>query len=411
MAENRSSPLEVERAPAPTPIPRLLSLDALRGFDMFWIIGGDALVAALRKVSDAGPVRVLAAQLEHEPWEGFAFYDLIFPLFIFIVGVSIVFSLGALKGAQGVDRGRLVRKILVRGLLLFVLGVIYNGGLRSGWSGIRIMGVLQRIAICYVAAALLFQFLRPRALAGMCLAILLGYWSLLALVPIRDVALDSQSLETWRAESGGASPEVLYDRTTTWVTGRYEPGYNLADHLDFRYLPLHKYDGAYDPEGLLSTLPSIVTCLLGVFAGLLLSRRDLDSRRKLRLLLAAGVAALALGLLWGLGFPIIKKIWTSSYVLVAAGSSALLLAAFYYLIDMRGWRRWAMPFVWIGMNPITIYLARNFFDFNALANRLVGGPIKGAFGSGADLVVVTVSLALSVLLVWYMHRRRIFVRL
>jgi predicted acyltransferase len=398
-------------APEPERAPRLLSLDALRGFDMFWIIGGDALVAALHKVSDAGPVRLLAEQLDHKEWEGFAFYDLIFPLFVFIVGVSIVLSLAKLEKTPGTDRGRLVRKVLMRGLLLFVLGLIYSGGLRNGWAGVRIMGVLQRIAICYTATALLFTFLRPRALVGVAVGLLLGYWALLAFVPIRDVALDRSTLNAWKLESGGTPPRVLYDRTSTWVTGHYENGHNLVNHLDFRFLPLRKYDGAYDPEGLLSTFPAIVTCLLGVFAGLLLARSDLDQRRKLRWLLLAGVAALALGFLWGLEFPVIKKIWTSSYVLVAGGWSALLLAAFYYLVDVRGWRRWATPFVWIGMNPITIYLARNFFDWGALANRLVGGPIKGAFGTGADLIVVATSLVLLFLLARFLYQRRIFIRL
>jgi predicted acyltransferase len=405
MAENTAP--EMVRAPAP----RLLSLDALRGFDMFWIIGGDALVAALHKVSDARPVRLLAEQLDHKEWEGFAFYDLIFPLFVFIVGVSIVLSLGKLKKTSGTDRGRLVRKVLVRGLLLFVLGLVYSGGLRNGWAGVRIMGVLQRIAICYTVTALLFTFLRPRALLAIAVTILLGYWALLALVPIRDVALDRASLNAWKLESGGTPPQVLYDRTSTWVRGHYEDGHNLTNHLDFRFLPLRKYDGAYDPEGLLSALPAIVTCLLGVFAGLLLGRGDLDERRKLRLLLLAGAAGVALGFLWGLEFPVIKKIWTSSYVLVAGGWSTLLLAAFYYLVDIRGWRRWATPFVWIGMNPIAIYLARNFFDWGALANRLVGGPIKGAFGAGADLVVVATSLALLILLARFLYQRRIFIRI
>jgi predicted acyltransferase len=388
--------------------PRLTALDALRGFDMFWIIGADALVVALHKVSDAAPVRLLAGQLTHKEWEGFGFYDLIYPLFVFIVGVSIVLAAGTPGPAK---RPGAVRRILVRGLLLFVLGIIYNGGLRRGWDGVRITGVLQRIAICYVVAALLYRALRPRALVGVCAGLLLGYWALMALVPIRDVSVDRKSLEAWKEQSGGAPPAELYQRTTTWVRGRYEPGHNLADHLDFRYLPLYKYDGAYDPEGYLSTLPAIVTCLLGVFAGLLLTRPDLDHRRKLAALLVAGVAALALGFLWGLEFPIIKKIWTSSYVLVAGGWSALLLALFYYLIEIRGWRRWAMPLVWIGMNPIAIYLARNFVDFQGLAARLVGGPVAAALGRGADLLITAVALALAITLVWFMYRRRIFIRL
>jgi predicted acyltransferase len=381
--------------------PRLTSLDALRGFDMFWIIGADALVYALHKLSDAAPVRLLATQLEHQEWQGFHFYDLIFPLFVFIVGVSVVLS----------SKSKPVRKILLRGLLLFLLGIVYNGGLRRGWEGVRIMGVLQRIAICYVAAALLYRALRPRGLAAVCAGLLLGYWALMALVPIRDVALDRESLKAWSHQSGGAPAGDLYLATTTWVRGHYEPGHNLADHLDFRYLPLHKYDGAYDPEGYLSTLPAIATCLLGVLAGLLLARADLEPRRKLQAMVVSGLAALAAGALWSLAFPIVKKIWTSSFVLVAGGWSLLLLALFYYLIDVRRWRRWAVPLVWIGMNPIAIYLAHNFVDFRALASRLVGGPVAAALGRGGDLLITAVALGLSVTLVWFMYRRRIFIRL
>jgi predicted acyltransferase len=395
--------------PAAARPPRLLALDALRGFDMFWILGADGLVQALRKVSDAAPVRILADQLEHKEWQGFGFYDLIFPLFVFIVGVSIVLSLGRVR-----ERWRsagVVRKILVRGLLLFLLGIIYSGGLRHGWQGIRLMGVLQRIALCYVAAALLFCAFRPRVLMGLCAGLLLGYWALLALVPIRDVSLDRASLTAWQQRSGGAPPEVLYGSTNTWVTGHYEAGHNLSDHLDFRFLPLRKYDGAYDPEGLLSTLPAIATCLLGVLAGLLMAAPEVETRRKVKALLVAGAAAVALGFLWGLALPVVKKIWTPSFVLVAGGWSALLLALFTYLVDLRGWRRWATPFVWIGMNPIALYLTRNFVDFNALANRLVGGEVKAAAGAGGDLLVTAVALALVVLLAWFLYRRRIFIRL
>ena len=168
-----------------------------------------------------------------------------------------------------------------------------------------------------------------------------------------------------------------------------------------------------DPEGLLSTLPAIATCLLGALAGLLLACRARTPRVKVRWLLAAGAGALLLGVVWGLQFPIIKKIWTSSYVLVAAGSSALLLAAFYQVIEVWNRRRWAAPFVWIGMNPITIYLADRFIDFGGLAERVVGGPVKGkgVFGAYGQLVVTLVALGMVVGLAWFLHRRRIFLRL
>lgn len=402
------------KTPAPSG-PRLLSLDALRGFDMFWILGADALVLALEKLDDSPPLRLLAGQLDHKAWAGFAFYDLIFPLFVFIVGVTTVFSLTALLAREG--RAAAVKRILRRAALLFLLGILYNGGLAEPWPEVRIAGVLQRIAIAYAATGLLFCFCRPRALVAVFGALLLGYWALLAFVPIRDVQLDPPALA---ARLGTSSPtpaqvQALFDGTTARVTGRFDPGLNLANHLDYRYLPGAMYDRYYDPEGLLSTLPAIATCLLGVFAGRLLQRADLSDRRKLRALVLAGFAALALGWLWHLQFPVIKKLWTSSFVLVAGGWSLLLLAAFYYAIDVRGWRRGVQPFVWIGMNPITLYLASSLVNFHGIAGRLVGGSVAAwlnqhfARGSG-DVLVTLVSLGLVVGLAGFLHRRKIFLR-
>jgi predicted acyltransferase len=390
---------------AAPPSERLVSLDALRGFDMFWILGADGIVAALGKLSSSRWVQALADQMEHKEWEGFGFYDLIFPLFVFIAGVSIVLAMSKVR-----ERPGLWRPILVRGLLLFILGLIFSGGLRNGWSGVRIMGVLQRIAIAYTVAALLFWKLSTRLLAAACGVLLLGYWALLALVPVRDISLTTAPLAARQAATG-LTARQLYDGTTTWVRGGTEQGRNLPNHLDFRYLPGRKYDGAYDPEGLLSTLPAIATCLLGVFAGLLLRRRDLDNQRKVYRLLAAGAAALLVGHLWSLGFPIIKQLWTSSYVLVAGGWSALLLAAFLQIVDVWGYRRWATPFVCIGMNPITLYMARRLIDFPSIAERFVGGPVKAAAGAWGPVLVSTVSLLLVLLLARFLYQRKIFLRL
>jgi predicted acyltransferase len=276
---------------------RLLSLDALRGFDMFWIIGAESLVKGLRRISDTGPVKFVADQLEHKAWAGFHFEDLIFPLFIFIVGISAVFSLS--RTIQQSGRSEALKRVFRRTVLLFLLGVFYNGGLAASFEGVRLLGVLQRIALCYFFAALLFCYLPRRHLVVVCVALLLGYWALITLVPV----------------PGAGRPN-------------FAEGKNLANYLDSQYLPLRKYDGDHDPEGLLSTLPAIATCLLGVFAGLLLANERLSGQRKVVYLAAAGVIGVALGWLWGLQFPVIKKIWTSSYVLVAGGYSALLLAFF-----------------------------------------------------------------------------------
>jgi len=399
----------------------LVSLDALRGFDMFWILGADSLVVALGALSQSAPVRVVADQLEHKEWVGFAFYDLIFPLFVFIVGVSLVFSLTQLLARE--TRGTAVRRILRRAGLLFLLGIFYNGGLTHPWPDVRIAGVLQRIALAYAATALLFCFCKPRQLVVIAVALLLSYWGLMTFVPIRDVQLDRHSLVarwpdaplTRRGVPDRSRVEALYESTTARVVGRYDPGLNLADHLDFRFLPGALHDGYYDPEGLLSTLPAIATCLFGALAGLLLQRVDLSERQKVQRLIIAGVTALALGWLWHLQFPVVKKIWTSSYVLVAGGWSLLFLATFYYIVDVRRWRSWCQPFVWIGMNPITLYLTSSVFDFHAVAGRLVGGSVSAWFdghvvaGFGG-IVVTIVGLGLVFAFARFLYTRKIFLR-
>jgi len=366
--------------PAINPPTRLQSLDALRGFDMFWIAGADDIVMALKAVATTGPIAFLATQLEHVKWEGFRFYDLIFPLFVFIVGVSLVFSLT--KALQQQGRGAAIKRIFVRTLLLFVLGIIYSGGIAGGIEKIRLLGVLQRIALCYFFAALLFCTLRTRGLIVACVALLVGYWAMMTFIPVPEVG-----------------------------AGSFTEGANLANWIDKEYLPFRRYDGNHDPEGILSTLPAIATCLLGVFAGLLLRNEQVTPAQKVKWLVISGVSGLALGYLWGLQFPIIKKIWTSSYVLIAGGWSCLLLAFFYQVIE--GWRatKWAQPFVWIGTNPIVIYLVSAWFPFKDLANRIAGGPIKWKLGPWGEAWVCVITLLLVILFARFLYRRKIFLRL
>ncbi len=359
---------------------RLLSLDALRGFNMFWIIGGEDIFHALHKISHAGIFAFLVRSLTHKDWEGFAPYDLIFPLFVFIVGVSLVFSLsGSLERA---GRAATVRKIIRRAVLLYLIGIVYYGGIAEGIGHVRLLGVLQRIAIVYLFAGLLFVSVRPRTLVIVCLSLLVGYWALMTFVPVPGVG-----------------------------AGNFAQGQNLANYLDKHYLPLRKWDGDHDPEGLLSTLPAIATGLLGVFAGLLLRNDAVTKPRKVLWLLAAGIVAVALGWLWALQFPVIKKIWTSSYVLVAGGYSFLLLAVFYLVIDVWNVRRWAVPFVWIGVNPITLYLAAEFVNFQGIAKRFAGSPVQTALGNYGPLLLVCIGMTFVFALARFLYRRRIFVRL
>lgn len=382
---------------------------------MFWILGADALVQALGEVNGSAVAKFFAGQLDHRAWEGFTFYDLIFPLFVFISGASLVYSLTRQIEQHG--RATAAKRVLIRGALIFVIGIFYSGGFTNPWPDLRLLGVLQRIALAYTGAGLLFCFLKPRALAAVGAAILVGYWALLTFVPIRDLQLDKTALAT-RLRTPKPSLEQVraaFDATTARVTGHYEPGYNLTNHLDFQYLGGRRYDTYYDPEGFLSTLPAIVTCLIGVFAGLLLRRPDLDDARKLRALIVAGLVAVALGWLWHLQFPVIKKIWTSSYVLVAGGYSLLLLSAFYYIVDLRQWRGWCQPFLWIGMNPITLYISSNVIKYRVQAARFVGGDIKAwldthiGMGAGQGLLAI-VGLALMFVLARFLHRRQIFLR-
>jgi predicted acyltransferase len=376
-----SKPAAVTDPSAPSPkAPRLLSLDALRGFDMFWIVGADALVDGLRKVSNGGFVRGLATQLDHVAWQGFHCEDLIFPMFVFIVGVSLVFSLT--RALEQGGRRAAVWRIIRRALLLYLLGVFYYGGFGTPFAQIRLLGVLQRIALAYLFAGLIFCYFGNRGRLAWCLGLLVGYWLVMTFVPV----------------PGGTA-------------GNFNEGHNLANWIDKNYLPLRKWDGDHDPEGLLSTLPAIANCLIGVFAGLWLRDSKRTGWRKAGYLAAAGLAMVLLGWLWNLQFPVIKKIWTSSFVLVACGYSCLFLAAFYQVIEVWGWRKWAIPFVWIGMNPITIYLLYNLVDVGAIARRFVGGQFaQVCFGAYSELVVAIAGLVIVFGIARFLYQRKIFLR-
>ena len=374
------------------PNERLMSLDAFRGFIMFWIVGGEALFYALSKLDGVRSeiLNTLIIQLQHVSWEGFRFYDLIFPSFVFIVGASIAFSLGKLQTSG--SRRAAVRRVILRGLLLWLIGIIYYGGISNGLydpetnRGVRLLGVLQRIGICYLVAGLLFIYLPVRGLVMAFLVLLAGYWALLSFV-----AAPGQEMVS------------------------FEAGRNITNWFDSKYLPFAKWSGTYDPEGILSTLPSIATCLLGVFVGLLLKNKKLTRGKRVLIFFGVGFIFVLCGHLWGGYHPVIKSLWTSSFVILAGGWSLILLAFFYLVIDVVNIKKWAMPFVWIGTNPIMIYLLSTVLDFNHIAKRVLGGPVEEwADGILPGLGALLIAVGGIFLIFWLcqtLYKRKVFLRI
>ena len=361
---------------------RLLSLDALRGFNMFWIIGGEDLVSSLLEKSKNPVVKQVNENLtSHAKWVGFHFYDMIFPLFLFIAGVALPYSI-----AKQLERGKTHRQItlsiLQRTLTLFVCGLIYNGLLKfNGIDHLRIMGVLQRQALGYGAAALIYLYApRTRQQIAIAAGLLLGYWAAMVLIHVPGADAGSMT------EMGNAA--------------------NYIDRVLFKPGQLYRSYG--DPEGPFSTIPAVATAILGVLAGKWL-RSGRDQNQKTLGLLGAGVALIFAGALWGIWFPIIKKIWTSSYVLYAGGWSLLLLALFYYLIDVKQYRKWTGFFVVIGVNPLTIYLMQEFVNFEDTAKFFVEGALKHLPAAEPVLFAASV-IGVKWLVLRFLHQHKVYFR-
>lgn len=360
--------------------PRLRSLDALRGFDMLWIVGGGSVVAALAATTDNALVQAIEAQTHHVPWNGFTLWDLIFPLFLFIAGVATPYSIEARREA-GATTAELARRVVRRGAVLVLFGMIYNGLLAFELDELRCASVLGRIGLGYAGAGLIVVFARSvRTWALWVLGILVAYCLAMNVVPV---------------------PE--------YGAGNLTPGATLADFLDRKFLPGKLYHGDRDPEGLFSTIPAVATALLGALAGAFLRARGRAGRTDAStalVLFAAGLAGLALGWVWSLWFPLNKNLWTSSFVLWTAGASSVLLALSYLAVDVWKWERVAFFFVVIGRNAITIYLLGSFVDFEGLA-RLVFARGEGRLHPA---IYPALGLALRWLVLYAMYRRRIFLR-
>lgn len=373
--------IRVDTSAINKPAQRVMSIDALRGMDMFFIVGMEQVFDALSKMFPMEPT--LESRLQHAPWAGFHFYDLIFPLFAFIIGVSLVFSLTKAVATEGKVAASL--KTLKRAVILFLLGVILYGGISRGLDNLRILGVLQRLAICSLFGGLAFIWLNTRVIVGLTILLLAGYWAMMTYIPVPGFG-----------------------------AGDFAEGHNLANWIDQNYLPYFKWDKTHDPEGILSSLPAIASTLLGIFAGLVIKNGQIAPARKVRLLLLSGIVGVAAGLLWHAQFPIIKKVWTSSFVLFTAGISSILLGLFYWMIDIKNHRAWAQPFVWIGTNAITIYVFVHLVNMQNFASRFLGGEIKASidmtYNGLGDLVISLLALAFSFAICKFLYDRKIFLR-
>lgn len=362
---------------------RLLSLDTLRGFDMLFIMGFAELVIALCKLAPGGFSDWLSSQMGHAEWDGFFHHDTIFPLFLFIAGISFPFSL-AKQRARGLGDRRILLRVIRRGLTLVVLGLVYNGLFRLNFDTLRLPSVLGRIGLAWMCAALLTIRFGVRVRAVIAAAILVGYGLLLQFVAAPDAC--------------GAGPLT--------VEG------NIVGYVDRIVMPSHLYKSNFDPEGLLSTLPAVVTALLGMFAGEFVRCADsrLSGGRKALAMAAGAVVLLVLALGCNALQPINKSLWNPAFVFAAGTYSLGMFALFYYIVDVRRWRRWTGFFRVIGLNSITIYMAQAVFSVYYTAEFFFGGlASKCSEGVGAAILSAGYIVVCWVFL-WLLDRKKIYLK-
>ncbi len=358
---------------------RVISVDIFRGLT----------IALMILVNTPGTWSAVYPPLLHAEWHGYTPTDLVFPFFLFIVGTSIVFAYRGKQPGPAVYRKIGIRTLKLIGLGLFLGAFTLTFPFVEPFGEIRFPGVLQRIGVVFFAAAVLFLNVNWKGLLAIAVAILVGYWIWLGFIPLE-----------------GQDP--TFERAPN----------NWANYIDLHLFGTHMYKADYDPEGLLSTLPSIVTAILGIFTGLLLVS---GQGQKVRKMLLMGVGLLVLGYLWDLVFPINKALWTSSYVLVTAGWANLLLALIYYLTDVKG-LRFGSIFSYAGANAITVYFLSSFIS--KLFYMIPVGEDSSVHGwlfntlfvhEGMPLKLSSLLYGLAVtgfylLLGWWMYRRKIFIK-
>lgn len=365
---------------------RLASLDTLRGFDMMFIMGAPAcLTLALSALGCRQPW--LEEQFQHAVWHGLRFQDTIFPLFLFLAGVSWPFSL-AKRRSRGDSRAAIVRKITARCAMLVLLGCVYNNVLKLDFANMVWGSVLARIGIAWAAAATLSVFVGTRKRIFVAAAILLAHWATCVFVSAPDAP--------------GLDPLSMDGCFAGWLDRMLLPGKLTVP-------------GVISNQGVLSTFPAIVTAMLGVFAGELLRRDDISGCRKSGCL-AAGAAGLAVcGALVAFAFgrysmPLNKILWSSSFVLVVGGYSAALLSLFYWLIDVKGWWRRTLFFRVIGMNSITIYMMNCIMGFGVFAKFFLGGFAGLLPPEWGSVVIAAGTFGFEWLFLYFLYRKNTFLR-
>ena len=358
---------------------RVQSIDVLRGYDMFWITGGAGVFIALAKALPSPVTDFLAQQVEHVDWIGFHHHDLIFPLFLFLAGASWPFSLAS-RRARGISTGRIALGILRRFATLFVLGAMLFGLLSFDFAHVRFNSILGRIGFGWAVAALGTLYFGKKGNWIFAAACFLGYWAAAQFLPL----VFSPGHDPW----GDGNFLLTFDK---WLGGR------VPDK--------------YGPEGFFQMFGCISSAYLGVFAGQILAREgDSGNRKTANLFICAAAAFAGAGLAYLTGCPCIKSIWSPTYILLAGGISFAMLGALYWIVDVRGWTKWAFFFKVIGMNAITIYLLQWAWNFPMFGRKVFGGVaglLPEAWGS---LLLVSGCLLLKWLVLLFLYRRKIFLR-
>jgi len=363
---------------------RLNSLDALRGFDMLWIMGAAGIVTSLHDLTGGNALGWLSEQMEHVPWSGFHMMDLVFPLFLFISGVSFPFSL-AKRTAANEPKNKIYIHILKRALILVLFGILYNnGGFKFEFDTLRYASVLSRIGLAWFFGALIYMHTR-RAISRYLWVffLLLSYSLLISLVPAPDAPADADIF----------SPEA-----------------NIVAWFDRRFLPGILCGGNYDPEGFLGIIPAIATALIGMLTGSFLAKADLSSQKKTISLGLTGILMIIASLLLNIVIPINKALWSPSYVLVTGGISLILMTLFYWIIDVKGFNNWTFPLIVIGLNSITIYMAQSIIGFWNTNEFFFGGFTAIFPKDVASLISSCGYLMICWVFLLFLYKKKVFLK-